>query len=266
MGQGFGQMAQQAAAAPPGKIARSIEKLQQAYAPYQDQNGKVSVNAAAGRFNDECFFKTIMYDKRTGPAHAMDPSLTGSLLEEAEMNNPDPARYYPVRIIGVDALKARFDHQQTETLKLKEHARNLKEVIEAVELSNTQLETRFSGLQMKQVHIYQKLMSLLRKVEVLRCRGLPMEATEVKYRARLNDILAAMKSPYLEIQELANNVAQQEFPQDVYSDAPSEADLEALYDALRRQREGLEYITDILTKDIRDVSIARTGLQEGTTF
>ena len=84
MGQGFGQMAQQAAAAPPGKIARSIEKLQQAYAPYQDQNGKVSVNAAAGRFNDECFFKTIMYDKRTGPAHAMDPSLTGSLLEEVK--------------------------------------------------------------------------------------------------------------------------------------------------------------------------------------
>lgn len=93
-----------------------------------------------------------------------------------------------------------------------------------------------------------------------------------------------MKNPYLEIQELANNVvslcasclptlsifllsclmgvlrfiehifflhlplqAQQEFPQDVYSEAPSEADLEALYDALRRQREGLEYITDILT-------------------
>ena len=41
--------------------------------------------------------------------------------------------------------------------------------------------------------------------------------------------------------------AQQEFPQDVYADAPSDsADLEALYDALRRQREGLEYVTEIL--------------------
>lgn len=96
------------------------------------------------------------------------------------MNNPDPARYYPVSIIGVDALKARFDHQQAETLKLKEHARNLKEVIEAVELSNTQMETRFSSLRMKQMHIYQKLMTLLRKVEVLRCRGLPMENSEIK--------------------------------------------------------------------------------------
>jgi hypothetical protein len=84
--QGFGQQQQQqqqqTAAPAAGKIARSIEKLQQSYAPYQDQTGKVSVNAAAGRFNEECFFKTIMYDKRTGPAHAADPSLTGSLLEE----------------------------------------------------------------------------------------------------------------------------------------------------------------------------------------
>lgn len=103
-----------------------------------------------------------------------------SVIPQAEMNNPDPARYYPVRIIGVDALKARFDHQQSETLKLKEHARNLKEVIEAVELSNTQLETRFSGLQMKQIHVYQTLMSLLRKVEVLRCRSVPMESTELR--------------------------------------------------------------------------------------
>ena len=50
--------------------------------------------------------------------------------------------------------------------------------------------------------------------------------------------------PYTNVRK---SQAQQEFPQDVYSDAPSEADLEALYDALRRQREGLEYITDILT-------------------
>lgn len=85
--QGFGQQQQQMQQqqqqqGATGKIARSIEKLQQAYAPYQDQNGKVSVNAAAGRFNDECYFKTIMYDKRTGPAHAVDPSLSGPELEE----------------------------------------------------------------------------------------------------------------------------------------------------------------------------------------
>jgi hypothetical protein len=34
----------------------------------------------------------------------------------------------------------------------------------------------------------------------------------------------------------------------VYTDVPYDAaELEALYDALRRQREGLEYVTDILT-------------------
>lgn len=66
----------------PGKIARSIEKLQQAYAPYQDNSGKVSIQPSAGRFNEECFFKTVMYDKRLGPVQSADPSLTGSLLEK----------------------------------------------------------------------------------------------------------------------------------------------------------------------------------------
>ena len=100
---------------------------------------------------------------------------------QAELNNPDPSRYYPVRILGIDALKARFDQQQAESLKLKEHLHNLKEVVDAVELSNTQISTRFSALQMKQVHIYQKLMALLRKVEVLRCHGKPLEESEARY-------------------------------------------------------------------------------------
>lgn len=40
---------------------------------------------------------------------------------------------------------------------------------------------------------------------------------------------------------------QQEVPQDVYAQVFDESELESLYDALRRQREGLEYITEILT-------------------
>lgn len=83
-------------------------------------------------------------------------------------------------MLGIDALKARFDQQQSESLKLKEHTQNLREVLDSVELSNTQIETRFTALQMRQAHIYQKLMALLRKIEVLRCRGLPVEESEAR--------------------------------------------------------------------------------------
>lgn len=46
--------------------------------------------------------------------------------------------------------------------------------------------------------------------------------------------------------------AQQDFPQDVYAEgysslgAGDSQDLDALCDALRRQREGLEYVTEVL--------------------
>lgn len=80
----FGQpaTATQQAASTTGKIAKSIEKLQQAYAPYQDVNSKPSALAAAGRFNEECSFKTYMYDRRNGGTHMNDPSLSGTLLEQ----------------------------------------------------------------------------------------------------------------------------------------------------------------------------------------
>jgi hypothetical protein len=40
---------------------------------------------------------------------------------------------------------------------------------------------------------------------------------------------------------------QQEFPTDAYTETCSEEDLQVLCDTLRRQREGLEYVTDILS-------------------
>ena len=84
----FGQQQQmQQAPSTTGKIARSIEKLQQAYAPYQDVAGKSSASAAAGRYNDECMFKTYMYDRRSGSAQGADPSLTGTLLEQVIMHS-----------------------------------------------------------------------------------------------------------------------------------------------------------------------------------
>jgi hypothetical protein len=102
------------------------------------------------------------------------------ITTQAEINNPDPTRYYPVRILGIDALKARFDQQQAESLKVKEHLQSVREVIDTVELSNTQIDTRFAALQMRQAHLYQKLLALLRKVEVLRCRGSAFEQSEEK--------------------------------------------------------------------------------------
>ena len=97
------------------------------------------------------------------------------------MNNPDPARCYPVLVVGIDALKARFDRQQAEAQKLREHSRAIKEVVEAVELSHTQVGGRFAALQMRQIGLYQRLLALLRKVEVLRCRGTPLQQAELRW-------------------------------------------------------------------------------------
>ncbi len=85
-----------------------------------------------------------------------------------------------MRILGIDALKSRFDQQQAASLRVKEHLQSVREVIDSVELSNTQIDTRFAALQMRQAHLYQRLLALLRTVEVLRCRGSAFEMSEEK--------------------------------------------------------------------------------------
>jgi hypothetical protein len=79
------QQQQQSQGSSNGKIAKCIEKLQLAYAPYLDSTGRPCGLARAVRFNEDCYFKTVLYDKKTGPTQPSDPFLTGSVLEQVSV-------------------------------------------------------------------------------------------------------------------------------------------------------------------------------------
>ena len=53
--------------------------------------------------------------------------------------------------------------------------------------------------------------------------------------------------PHTELQELTAMGGQQERPADVYSDFISEEDVDAICRVLKKQRDGLQHLTDILT-------------------
>lgn len=122
------------------------------------------------------------------------------------MNNPDPSKYTPVKVVGIDALQKRFQQQEKNAQAHREHIQTLRDVLEAVDESNTQLNLRFTALTMKQTQIFERLLVVLRKIEVLRLRGLPLQDAEVKYRARLYEMLRALKSPYGRIQTLSDSL------------------------------------------------------------
>ena len=68
-----------------GLEGQPIEKIQRSYAPFRDGYGR-AIASGEGRLNEECEFKSIMYNAKnivgTNFLIQPDPMLTGSLLEQ----------------------------------------------------------------------------------------------------------------------------------------------------------------------------------------
>lgn len=96
--------------------------------------------------------------------------------------------------------------QQKEAKDCKSHVDHLADIIDTLEVSNSQMATRFEGIKDKQITIYQGLLAVMRKIEVLRAHDSPVQASEIRYRERLNRILAALRGPYMDLQELTSSL------------------------------------------------------------
>ena len=195
------------------------------------------------------------------------------------------------RELGIAALRRRFEIQNSECTKYQAHAVVLRGSIEAVDKSSRQIGLRVEALQLKQKQLYNRMLSVVRSVEVLRCQGVPMDLSErrysyfislmtqspmfhyiilyspilsmhcrckfegtllifiahFRYRERLGKLSAGMRVPHTDLQELTAMGGQQDRPADVYSDFISEEDVDAICRVLRKQRDGLQHLTDILT-------------------
>ncbi len=93
----------------------------------------------------------------------------------------DPDNYYPVLEIGIDALARRIENQNIEVAKSNDHIKNVLEIINSVDQSNTQIGVKVSDLKSKQIKLMQKMMTVLRKVEILRCNGAELQQSELMY-------------------------------------------------------------------------------------
>jgi hypothetical protein len=73
--------------------------------------------------------------------------------------------------------------------------------------------------------------------------------------------MSSLRLPHAKLQELIVMQSQQEKPTDIYSDTIAPKDIEAMCMILKKQRDGLQHLTDIMTKDARDISIVNQRLK-----
>ena len=100
---------------------------------------------------------------------------------KAERDNPEPEALEATRELGIAALRRRFEIQNSECAKYQAHAVVLRGSIEAVDKSSRQIGLRVEALQLKQKQLYNRMLSVVRSVEVLRCQGVPMDSSERRF-------------------------------------------------------------------------------------
>ena len=196
-----------------GPVSESIEKVLRAYASVKDNQGNYEFKGE-GRINDECQFKTVVLTQKTAvPSRSREfmalpdqTLLLDSLMEEAEKVNFDPSNFVPFEEIGVAALQARYDDQVKEIDKITDHIKKIKDLIHTSYESNRALSHRIALLKMKQTPLNQKLLSILRKIEILRCHGNPLQMAERNYRNKIIQVLDETQVPRHKLEEISVNL------------------------------------------------------------
>jgi predicted nucleic acid-binding Zn-ribbon protein len=238
------------------QIVEAVERLKRSYAPARDVQGKL-VNVPEGVRNDECAFKYIALKRKDGSAQSNQALLYGNLLEQAEKDNADPDNYFVVEELGIESLKRRFDQQNTELEKAKGQVGQIRDVIQEVNSSNQLLSSRVVLLKNRQLDLNRRMLAIMKKIEVIRCHGTPLQDTERRYYRKLVEMAQRLEGPLQVVQNMSISVALHEQPEEGTIGSISEEDLASFIMALKKQSDGLEMLTETLRKDLRDVDIIR---------
>ena len=202
--------------------------------------------------NEQCAFDAIMFDEKT--QNTVDNK--GRWPKHWE-KNPDPENLVQVKISGIDKLVCRKKEMEQKVQKLKGEVKSMTTCANEAELKLKNYINSIQQMKMKQAKLYNRLFSVLRKVEVLRLHKVPIQRKELEFRDRLERIKAGISEPYTKIQMLLSKQAQeeQEHHTDNYTSVENQSDIEKILIHLKYQREGLEHLSKILEKDISDIKI-----------
>lgn len=207
---------------------KELTDIERRYAPYlkyapQDQilgqggkNYKIVYLASAEsgdvQHNIECEFDAILYGEK-GSIREDDVRQmpTGSeRWKKAQIENPDPENLVSRRITGIVELDTTFKDLKSNSDRLQEIVSKTKERVERLESNMSNHHGNYQKILLNHARLYNKLLSVMRQVEKLRCRHKPITRGEIQFRKRLELMLNQLGEPYSHLQYLVSKQAQQE--------------------------------------------------------
>lgn len=85
-----------------------------------------------------------------------------------------------IPILGIDALEKHNNDQSNLIVKQKENIKKVEEVVNTLKESMKDIQTKIFLLKQKQINLQRSALQVLKKIEVLRCHGNPLQPKEIQ--------------------------------------------------------------------------------------
>jgi Nucleoporin complex subunit 54 len=103
---------------------------------------------------------------------------------------------------GIRGLQKWAEEHIKEDESCRKRVADLRGHLESLEKSTRVTAVKVEELRAKQLLLFNRMLSVVRSVEVLRSRGVPVNASERRYRKHLEQLMGAMQVPHSKLQEL----------------------------------------------------------------
>ena len=281
------QISAQAAQSSLPAWARDIEKIRAAYVPGENCKFQEFVYEVVGVAPDLVYLGASHMDprfiagikkQRRAAIHAQIPWVSKEKWERAEQSNPDRTNLTPALLIGIDALYNRVAQQSANTREqitmLVKKDSTSSDWFDSIDTNQTR--EAIERCRRRQVQLQQRLiraMGRLERIELL-AAGKSLMQTELNFNERLKSLKRSLDDPNSCKSQLAQIAAEQR-TRDAILESGSEnprslddfskisaQDEDSIFRFLDQQREGLERLTKILKRDIRDTRIIRERIAD----
>ncbi|SAM07789.1 hypothetical protein [Absidia glauca] len=197
------------------------------------------------------------------------PNQDEQLWNEAQQKNPDPSCMVPVLAVGFEDVLKRMNIQDQQSELHKEKLEELDQRLETVQRKyDLASQARLDEHKRRHADLTQRVIRLLRVVQVIRYKGFPLNPQEELCQKQFEALSTQPNNPeqlytkMLELWSQLHNIKNTR-PQtaDSHWEALNENDTMRIANILGDEQEGLKHVTDMLTKDLESVKALEANLK-----
>ncbi|KNC56442.1 uncharacterized protein AMSG_02412 [Thecamonas trahens ATCC 50062] len=236
-----------------------------AYDPIKAAMDSILAAFSADASNPHCHFQFMFYNVLPeGMVRPMRSSGSGVLAQQAEKNNPDPSRYVPVPARGFADLATRLTAQKDMASAHAKALDSIEAEITAIRSRHRDTLEKLRLCREQHAKLRHDVLCIMKRIEVWRSRGKPITPEEERIRSKLEFLQRELCKPTqfrarLSELEALFQLQENEDAQPEEYNVVDEDGMRKIFMFLKEQSRGLDHLSHILKRDLRDVEIIRRG-------